>query len=190
MGEEPDWKPRANDELVEPFFGGLEVGAQPAPRRGRRWLLRLGLLVLGLVLAVGLFEAYVRVFDPLGTSHFANMKRYGAQAVQARLESERLFVHKPDITVAMHGWELRTDRFGLRGPDVEHPKPADVRRLLFVGDSVTFGWGLLEKETLPAQVEAELNASGGERFEAINAGHLQHDTTQEAAVLFLSLIHI
>ncbi len=182
--DESDWKPRANDELVEPFFGGLQVEASPPTPPARRWLARAGLLLLGLVVAIGLFEAYVRVFDPLGTSHFSNMKRYGSEAIEARLETERLFVHKPHLQIAMQGWEMRTDRFGLRGADVEHPKPADVRRLLFIGDSVTFGWGLQEEETLPAQVAAELNAGGLERFEAINAGHPQHDTTQEAVILF------
>lgn len=111
------------------------------------------------------------------------MKRYGKQFIVVNLESERLFVHPASAELRLEGWSLRTDSRGLRGPERAFPKPAGARRLLFLGDSVTFGWGVDEEDTFAAMVERDLNAAGGVRWEAINAGHLFYDTTQERAVL-------
>lgn len=60
---------------------------------------------------------------------------------------------------------------GLRGPVRAIPKPAGVRRVLFLGDSVTFGFQLEnDADTLPARAEAQLASLGATGVEAINAG--------------------
>ena len=38
--------------------------------------------------------------------------------------------------------EVRTNSLGLRGAELELPKPRDRRRLFFLGDSVVLGWGV------------------------------------------------
>ncbi len=52
------------------------------------------------------------------------------------------------------------------------PKPADVFRIVFVGDSVTFGYYVDEKETFPKVVESLMQAERikGRRVEIVNAG--------------------
>jgi lysophospholipase L1-like esterase len=50
---------------------------------------------------------------------------------------------------------------GLRGPEVRSPKPAGSRRILFIGDSVTYGGGKIREEALFCRiVEASLNKNG------------------------------
>lgn len=57
---------------------------------------------------------------------------------------------------------LRGDRHGAL--------PAEgARRLVAIGDSVTFGWGVADDESWPAQLERELGARG-HRVEVLNAG--------------------
>ena len=61
-------------------------------------------------------------------------------------------------------------------------KPPGVYRILFLGDSTTFGWGVSMNETTAKILERELNAvhvPGYERFEVINAGVGNYDTVQE-----------
>ena len=55
-----------------------------------------------------------------------------------------------------------TNRLGMRGPDVSMPSPGF--RVLCIGDSVTFGWGVADDQTYPAHLSRELGV------EVLNAG--------------------
>ena len=61
---------------------------------------------------------------------------------------------------------------GTRGGEFQIPKPNDVVRILCLGDSVTFGWGLSEEETYAKILERRLQQEikDGRRIEVINAG--------------------
>ena len=57
--------------------------------------------------------------------------------------------------LAIHEGEIQADALGLRarpGP----PPPAGALRLVVLGDSVAFGYGLEDEKTIAAQLEAEL----------------------------------
>lgn len=149
----------------------------------KKVLKRLAIVLVGLFLAVLSVEGLTRVFDPFGVSHFINMKRYRHDLCEVRLDSDRLFVHRPNEHMELDGWEIRTDSNGLRGPEREIPKPAGTRRLMFVGDSVTFGWGVELEDTFVHMIEEELNENSDGVIETINAGHLFHDSTQERGVV-------
>lgn len=66
-------------------------------------------------------------------------------------------------------FSVSTNAEGLRGPALA---PAGEKiRLLALGDSTTFGLGVNNDETWPAQMAAALNSrGGGAAFEALNAG--------------------
>jgi len=61
---------------------------------------------------------------------------------------------------------------GTRGPDFSPARDDDVFRVLCVGDSRTFGWGLSDEESYPAVLERSLREFAGQsqRVEVINAG--------------------
>jgi len=61
---------------------------------------------------------------------------------------------------------------GTRGPEFDPVKAANTIRILSLGDSRTFGWGLNEAETYSAKLEQLLAAQygGAKRVEVINAG--------------------
>lgn len=83
-----------------------------------------------------------------------------------------------------HGFdtEIEVNETGFRGPAVAIPKPAGTRRVVVLGDSVTFGNGLLEGETYPALVESLLVASG-RPVEVCNLALTGYDTLQMARTL-------
>ena len=66
-------------------------------------------------------------------------------------------------------FQVTTNHQRLRGVDVGTQPAAGVTRLLAVGDSTTFGWGVPGDQSWPARLEAELNARGGS-VEVLNAG--------------------
>lgn len=69
------------------------------------------------------------------------------------------------------GW-VTIDRNGFRSTtDVPRTKPAGRRRLMLVGGSTVFGWGVGDDEHLGAYLQTALDtASGADTWEVINAG--------------------
>jgi lysophospholipase L1-like esterase len=67
---------------------------------------------------------------------------------------------------------VRINSRGTRGPEFAVPKPPNTVRILSLGDSKTFGWGLSEDETYSARLQMLLQERlGPERHvEVINAG--------------------
>ena len=82
------------------------------------------------------------------------------------------------------GWKLRPNSFdywggvkmkvnekGLTGPVLEYKKPKDIKRILFLGNSVTFGYMLEDhKKTFPFLVQSYINRKMGRKcIQCINA---------------------
>lgn len=61
---------------------------------------------------------------------------------------------------------------GTRGPEFEMAKPTNTFRILSLGDSRTFGWGLADQETYSRRLEELLRQryGGAKHIEVINAG--------------------
>src|SRR5437870_9405759 len=60
--------------------------------------------------------------------------------------------------------------YGLRNEEFSQIPRAGTRRILCLGDSLTFGNGVALDKTYPKQLEAMLNLPGSGRYEVINAG--------------------
>lgn len=72
---------------------------------------------------------------------------------------------------------------GLRDRDYG-PSRADTVRIMALGDSFTFGFGVEASESYPKQLERKLNeVTEGRRYEVINAGFPGYSTVQELRYL-------
>lgn len=72
---------------------------------------------------------------------------------------------------AFRNVDIRLNKLGLRGDEVVIPKPKDVYRILFIGDSFTFGWGVEENETFSKVAGNVLNDKNpAKKIEIVNAG--------------------
>ncbi|HXY39578.1 MAG TPA: SGNH/GDSL hydrolase family protein, partial [Vicinamibacteria bacterium] len=72
---------------------------------------------------------------------------------------------------------------GYRDLERQAAKPPGVRRLVCLGDSFTWGVGVLFDDTWPQRVERLLARERGCRWEAVNLGEPGLNTVQEAAKL-------
>ncbi len=88
----------------------------------------------------------------------------------------RLWYTAPGVKQSA-GFTASINELGLRGPLPADPKPADVPRILVVGDSSLFGHGVADNETLSAQLERAL-LGRGLRAEVINGGTPGYSTEQ------------
>ncbi len=78
---------------------------------------------------------------------------------------------------------VHVNTLGLRGAQVGPRRPG-CPRVLALGDSLVYGQGVAEAETLPAYLQAELRRDdpAGRAWEVINGGHRAYDTGQELAL--------
>ena len=94
------------------------------------------------------------------------------------------YVNKPNFNGYAHGIiPVRTDNLGFRWNGFDTRMARDTRkRIVYMGDSVMWGVGVQQRETIPGMVSQFL----GDEYEIINAGVVGYSTLQEW--LYLSTI--
>jgi hypothetical protein len=153
-----------------------------ARRRGVRRLVQVGVACLvGLGSAGVILELTIRVFDPLGVSYFRNFAHYRRVAIRPSTVTGLGFEPVPGIEFEA-GVPVRINSLGLRGPETTIQKPTDTWRMLVLGDSIAFGWGVPEDVTLEAQIGRELAARRRGAVEVLNAGVVMFNLEQERAL--------
>ncbi|NOZ86340.1 MAG: SGNH/GDSL hydrolase family protein [Deltaproteobacteria bacterium] len=76
---------------------------------------------------------------------------------------------------------VRSNNVGMRGPDIKIPKPKGLKRIVLVGDSMIFGAGLEEKDTISSKLQDGMNAVlGPGRVEVVNGGVCGYNALQES----------
>ena len=84
----------------------------------------------------------------------------------------------PNWQATTHGKSLTINSRGLRDRDYPFKKPADVTRILVLGDSFTWGYGVADDEIFTEVLETRLAESAAE-YEVINSGVSGWGTDQE-----------
>lgn len=75
-------------------------------------------------------------------------------------------------------WTLDSNARGFRGRELAGPKPPGVLRIVSIGDSSTYGWGVEPGEVYTAQLQERLDAKAPGRFEVFNLGVPGHTSFQ------------
>jgi lysophospholipase L1-like esterase len=107
------------------------------------------------------------------------------RATVRRSDNPRLrFELRPGST-ARAEVEYRVNSEGLRGSETTVEKPAGVRRVVVLGDSIAFGYWVSERDAFPRQLEAMLNepAVAGEPVEVLDFGVPGYNLDQEIEAL-------
>ena len=135
-------------------------------------------LVPSVLLCLGLGELAYR-FAPVRRS-LARIPYRGAQlAVTAFVVLAAVVAAHPECAVVlMHNPFYAINADGFRGPRLRPEKAPGVVRLLFLGDSSTFGWPYRYEDTYPDLVRQLLAAGGHGPVEVINAGVPSQDIVQ------------
>jgi len=136
----------------------------PTPAKPSRWK-RLGqnvALSLGtVVLCIAALEIVLRL------NHYGNLEIYEP-------DPELYWKLKPnqDCYTKVDRKPVHINSLGTRGPEFQAAKATDTIRILSLGDSRTFGWGLSEAETYSTRLQRllEQRLGGTRKVEVINAG--------------------
>ena len=75
------------------------------------------------------------------------------------------FLMTPTQKVFVYGHPVTINAHGFRGDEISAPKPPGVRRLVFIGDSVTYGGGRVSDEQLFTELVAARLSGPGAKVE-------------------------
>jgi hypothetical protein len=145
------------------------------------WLVRaLGNAFLAagsLAISLLLLEAGLRLVNPWGMDFFHWLPYH----MQGMVDHPDLgYTHPRSVSYRLGRNRVTLNSHGLRDKEISYEKPAGERRILLLGDSVTFGWGVSDGEPFADRLEELLAARTRPRWEVINAGVNGYNAQQEA----------
>ena len=159
---------------------GLLVGAAATLSLAKSaWLVKLylGIVISGasLLLAICAAELGIRTVDPLGISYYELAGDY----TRDKMADEHLvFRHKPSWEKRYGDVLVTYNERGLRDRPIL-PKAAGEYRILALGDSVTFGWGVPQNQIFTFRLEQLLQGRLQRPVRVINSGVGGYNTVQE-----------
>ena len=92
--------------------------------------------------------------------------------------------HRPQTEAILQSVNIRLNAFGLRGPELATHKAN--RRILFLGSSVTLGWGVEEKNTVTSVLEQNMLVAGND-VSVFNGGIGNYNTVRYVELFFTKL---
>ena len=143
----------------------------------------IALLVFS-VAAAGILETFCRVVLDHGMRYEFEMWRYATELkVPVVGDPDLPFVHRPNSHARIMGADVAINNLGLRDDrEIALDKPPGTTRILMLGDSVTFGFGVSLAETASRRLQEALNAgSPAARFEVLDSGVGNYNTVMEVA---------
>lgn len=161
--------------------GQEQVAAPPAPPRARRRLFHVIAPLVSIAFALVIGEIVVRLrFGSIEPSS------YFVPGIYAQEPSPMLWSCAPGYSgVAveqMARLSTHTNELGMRDPPLTPQRASAKTRVLFIGDSITFGGGVADGEPFPSVAE-RLWAAKRPGVATFNAGVPGYDTVQERAML-------
>lgn len=126
------------------------------------------IVVASTIIACVLGEAILRLKNASMKSYDIEMWRY---ALELKKRSDIPVLgheHVSSKSAVLQSVDIRINEKGLRGGPVR-PTTPNTRRILFLGSSVTLGWGVSEEETVTSRI-ADMFKADGQDVEVLNAG--------------------
>jgi len=141
-------------------------------------------LLLTSIVCFFIGEITIRIFYNNFSNYNMEMWRYAAE-LKEPLPSQKLpFQHYVNMSGHFYGVDIKINSLGFR--DFEYPKekPPNKKRIIFIGDSFTLGWGVPLNRTFAKQVEQMLNKTD-HIYEVINMGIGNYNSMMEVELFKL-----
>lgn len=149
--------------------------------------------LMGLVLAEVAFRAYHYISSPSDLSVLEVKNRAAIQQPESDLKLGQIIQRSahpriiyeliPASSYRFQGAAVQTNTQGFRDKEYPHKKANGSKRIIGLGDSVLFGWGVDESDCYLTQLEARLNQQDSVQYECINTGVPGYNTSMEVALL-------
>jgi lysophospholipase L1-like esterase len=151
----------------------------------RNTLVSLGLIVVSAAVALLAGEIMLRIKNSSMKTYDIEMWRYAKELKQRSTDPDLGFDHLKSKSALLQGVRINLNEAGLRGPPLREGAP-DERRILFLGGSITLGWGVPEDQTVEMQLQDMLRATG-EKVQVLNGGVGNYNTVRYVSRFFKEL---
>ncbi len=129
-----------------------------------------------LELSLNIFFSYYQSYD-------IEMWKYARDLKEKSPYLKMSHRHRSNSKAFLYGAEIKTNSRGLRDREFDYKKPANTFRTLFLGDSLTLGWGVDYKNLFTKLLEKDLKDIIRKPVEVINTGVGNYNTEQEYTYL-------
>src|SRR4051794_24964254 len=170
----------ARDAAIGSASAAGQSGA--APRRASpSWQAKLALVVVGVLLPLVLAEIGLRLAGAILPGDYQTVSFAEAHPEFGRRNRPGAGWKK---TSEYTSW-IEVNSKGLRGAEIDYPKPPGEHRILVLGDSFTFAEQVNQNETFTQRLEDRLNAERPREgsFRVLNAGSNGWATANELVYL-------
>jgi lysophospholipase L1-like esterase len=143
------------------------------------WQARAKIFVSGasLLVTISLAEVAVRAVDAYGVSYYDAVSNY---MLNMEADKYRIYRHKASSQQHYGKVTVTYNEHGLRDRPIL-PKGKEEFRILALGDSIAFGWGVPQDQIFPVRLEQLLQSRLGRPVRVINSGVGGYNTVQELA---------
>lgn len=131
--------------------------------------------ILTSIIAIFIFgfcvEGGVRLIIDDGMHYDLEMWKYAIKLKRSAVNPAQGHEHIPNSFEHLMGVDVKINSHGQRDKEIAWKKDKNTTRILMLGDSLTFGWGVSYEETVSKYLEKLLNESAKDKsFEVINTG--------------------
>src|ERR1043166_4057859 len=131
------------------------------------------------VVLLGISEIALRAYLQWSLIYDVEMSRYATEIKEEAANPRIGHVHKPNAAATLMGVPVKINSDGLRDSEYS-PERNGNYRIVFLGDSLTFGWGVAKSQTFEEILEAELSRT--RPTEILNFGTGNYNTSQEVGL--------
>jgi hypothetical protein len=151
------------------------------PRAGLgEWAVNALVLLVTLAIAWGAAEAYVAWKIDDGMQFDLEMWRYAKHIKRVSSSPAIGHEHTPNTRAHLMGADVAISSQGLRDREFSMTPPPGRTRIMMLGDSLAFGWGVEQHET-SSKVLEQLLLKSGRDVEVINTGVGNYNTEMQVA---------
>lgn len=145
-------------------------------------------VTISLVVSLAAAELILRVKNTAGTNYDIEMWKYANTLKRPSDDPLLGHEHRPNASAHLQNVDIRINEYGLRGGPLKPLAPGE-RRILFLGSSITLGWGVPENETMTALIEEKFRKDGIE-VQVLNAGIGNYNTARYAELFLTRLTEL
>lgn len=146
----------------------------------RSFLSSVLLTFASLIFTVGIFEVACRTLVDSGMHYHLEMWKYAVNLKEVAPNPAIGHQHKANSQARLMGVDVSINALGMRDPDRAIEEPA-ASKILMLGDSITFGWGVPQSETVAARLEQRLSTQVDAPVLVLNSGVGNYNTAMEVA---------
>ncbi len=132
------------------------------------------IFICSFVLSLAAVELGLILLNSNGKNYNVEMWKYSKELKTKSANLDISHIHKKSSEAILQGVNIRTNSYGMRG---DEPGLSFDRRILFIGSSITMGWGVDESDIFTTKI-AQKFQSLGQKVDVLNSGVGNHNSTR------------